>query len=201
MQKQVSLTAIPAFGKLGLLLGTALAAVPVSLPRLFLSFLKIGAIVFGSGYVLLAFLRTEFIERLHWLTEKQLIDAVAVGQFTPGPVFTTATFIGYLVAGVPGALLATIGIFLPGFALVALSGRLLPKLRHSVWVAAILDGVVVGSLALMAVVAWQLGRAAIVDWRTLTILIASSIVVLRFRVNPAFVIAGAGMIGWLLLKS
>jgi chromate transporter len=151
--------------------------------------------------VLLAFLRTEFIERLHWLTEKQLIDAVAVGQFTPGPVFTTATFIGYLVAGVPGALLATIGIFLPGFALVALSGRLLPKLRHSVWVAAILDGVVVGSLALMAVVAWQLGRAAIVDWRTLTILIASSIVVLRFRVNPAFVIAGAGMIGWLLLKS
>ena len=201
MQKQVSLTAIPAFGKLGLLLGTALAAVPVSLPRLFLSFLKIGAIVFGSGYVLLAFLRTEFIERLHWLTEKQLIDAVAVGQFTPGPVFTTATFIGYLVAGIPGALLATLGVFLPGFALVALSGRLLPKLRHSVWVAAILDGVVVGSLALMAVVAWQLGRAAIVDWRTLTILIASSIVVLRFRVNPAFVIAGAGMIGWLLLKS
>jgi chromate transporter len=180
-----------------LLLGTAAVAVPVSMLRLFLSFLKIGAIVFGSGYVLLAFLRTEFIERLHWLTEKQLIDAVAVGQFTPGPVFTTATFIGYLVAGIPGALLATLGVFLPGFALVALSGRLLPKLRRSVWAAATLDGVVVGSLALMAVVAWQLGRAAIVDWRTFTILIASS-VVLRFRVNSAWVIAGAGMIGWLL---
>ena len=198
MQGEVSLAAIPAFGRFGLLLGTAAVAVPVSMLRLFLSFLKIGAIVFGSGYVLLAFLRTEFIERLHWLTEKQLIDAVAIGQFTPGPVFTTATFIGYLVAEIPGAFLATLGIFLPGFALVALSGRLLPKLRRSVWAAATLDGVVVGSLALMAVVAWQLGRAAIVDWRTFTILIASSIVVLRFRVNSAWVIAGAGMIGWLL---
>jgi chromate transporter len=198
MQRKVSLAAIPPIGRFGLLLGTAAVAVPVSMLRLFLSFLKIGAIVFGSGYVLLAFLRTEFIERLHWLTEKQLIDAVAIGQFTPGPVFTTATFIGYLVAGIPGAFLATLGIFLPGFALVALSGRLLPKLRRSVWAAATLDGVVVGSLALMAVVAWQLGRAAIVDWRTFTILIASSIVVLRFRVNSAWVIAGAGMIGWLL---
>ena len=197
-QGDVSLAAIPTFGKFGLLLGTAAVAVPVSLIRLFLSFLKIGAIVFGSGYVLLAFLRTEFIDRLHWLTEKQLIDAVAVGQFTPGPVFTTATFIGYLVAGIPGALLATIGIFLPGFALVALSGRLLPTLRRSVWASATLDGVVVGSLALMAVVAWQLGRTAIVDWRTLIILIASSVVVLRFRVNSAWVIAGAGLIGWLL---
>jgi chromate transporter len=144
-QGDVSIAAIPTFGKLGLLLGTAAVAVPVSLIRLFLSFLKIGAIVFGSGYVLLAFLRAEFIDRLHWLTEKQLIDAVAVGQFTPGPVFTTATFIGYLVAGIPGALLATIGIFLPGFALVALSGRLLPRLRRSVWASATLDGVVVGS--------------------------------------------------------
>lgn len=197
-QADVALAAIPVFGRFGLLLGTAVA-VPVSTIRLFLSFLKIGAVVFGSGYVLLAFLRTEFIDRLHWLTEKQLIDAVAVGQFTPGPVFTTATFIGYLVAGIPGALLATIGIFLPGFALVALSGRVLPTLRRSVWATAILDGVVVGSLALMAVVAWQLGRAAIVDWRTLIILIASSVVVLRFRVNSAWVIAGAGVIGWLLM--
>jgi chromate transporter len=195
---KVSLGVIPVFGRLGLVLGTAAAAVPISLIRLFLSFLKIGAIVFGSGYVLLAFLRTEFIDRLHWLTEKQLIDAVAVGQFTPGPVFTTATFIGYLVAGIPGASLATIGIFLPGFALVALSGRLLPRLRRSVWAAATLDGVVVGSLALMAVVAWQLGRAAILDWQTFLILILSSIVVLGFRVNSAWVIAAAGLIGLLL---
>jgi chromate transporter len=196
-QGDVSFAAIPTFAKLGLLLGTV-AAVPVSMIRLFLSFLKIGAVVFGSGYVLLAFLRTEFIDRLHWLTEKQLIDAVAVGQFTPGPVFTTATFIGYLVAGIPGALLATIGIFLPGFALVALSGRMLPRLRRSVWASAMLDGVVVASLALMAVVAWQLGRAAIVDWRTLVMLIVSAAVVLRFRVNSAWVIAGAGITGWLL---
>jgi chromate transporter len=194
----LTLAAIPAFGRFGLLLGTAVLAVPVSLTRLFLSFLKIGAIVFGSGYVLLAFLRTEFIDHLHWLTEKQLIDAIAVGQFTPGPIFTTATFIGYLVAGIPGALLATVGIFLPGFALVALSGGLLPKLRRSALASAALDGVVVGSLALMAVVAWQLGRAAIVDWRAFLILIASLIVVLRFRVNSAWVIAGAGTIGWFL---
>ena len=100
----------------------AVARVPVSMLRLFLSFLKIGSVVFGSGYVLLAFLRAEFINHLHWLTEKQLIDAEAVGQFTPGPVFTTATFIGYLVAGIPGAVVATLGIFVPGFAFVALSG-------------------------------------------------------------------------------
>jgi chromate transporter len=165
--------------------------------RLFLSFLKIGSIVFGSGYVLLAFLREEFINHLHWLSEKQLIDAVAVGQFTPGPVFTTGTFIGYLVAGVPGALVATVGIFVPGFVLVALSGPLLPKLRRSALAAAILDGVVVGSLALMAVVTWQLGRASIVDWRTIIILIASAVLLLRFRINSAWVIAGAAVAGWL----
>ena len=142
---------------------------PVGLLRLFLSFLKIGSVVFGSGYVLLAFLRAEFVERLHWLTEKQLIDAIAVGQFTPGPVFTTATFIGYIVAGWAGAVVATIGIFLPGFLLVAVSGPLIPRLRGSAIASAALDGVVAGSLALMAVVAWQLGRASIVDRTTLII--------------------------------
>jgi chromate transporter len=199
-QRAVALLAIPSFRRFGILLGTTLAAAtaPISMLRLFLSFLKIGAVVFGSGYVLLAFLRTEFIDHLHWLTEKQLIDAVAVGQFTPGPVFTTATFIGYLVAGIPGAFLATVGIFLPGFVLVASSGSLLPKLRQSALASAILDGVVVGSLALMAVVAWQLGQAAIVDWRTFIILIASAIVVLRFRVNSAWIIAGAALSGWIL---
>jgi chromate transporter len=127
-----TLLAIPA-PKPALLLGAtaAVAMVPVTMLRLFLSFLKIGSVVFGSGYVLLAFLRAEFIDRLHWITEKQLIDAVAVGQFTPGPVFTTATFIGYLVAGIPGAMVATLGIFLPGFLLVAVSGPLIPKLRRS----------------------------------------------------------------------
>jgi chromate transporter len=195
----IALSAIPPFGRFALLVGTAAAAsVPVTMLRLFLSFLKIGSIVFGSGYVLLAFLREEFVTRLHWLSEKQLIDAVAVGQFTPGPVFTTGTFIGYLVAGIPGALVATVGIFVPGFVLVALSGPLLPKLRRSALAAEILDGVVVGSLALMAVVAWQLGRASIVDWRTFTILIASAVLLLRFRVNSAWVVAGAAVTGWLV---
>jgi chromate transporter len=191
---------IPLSESLGLLVGTAAAttAAPVSLVTLFLSFLKIGSVVFGSGYVLLAFLRAEFVNRLHWLSEKQLIDAVAVGQFTPGPVFTTGTFIGYLVAGIPGALVATVGIFVPGFVLVALSGPLLPILRRSQLAAAILDGVVVGSLALMAVVAWQLGRAAIVDWRTFLIFLASAVAVLKFRVNSAWIIAGAALSGWLM---
>jgi chromate transporter len=194
----VALLAIPQFKQFGFLLGTAsaVATAPVSLVRLFLSFLKIGAVVFGSGYVLLAFLRTEFIDHLHWLTEKQLIDAVAVGQFTPGPVFTTATFIGYLVAGIPGALLATIGIFLPGFVLVASSGPLIPKVRRSTPASAILDGVVAGSLALMAVVAWQLGRASVIDWITFAILVTSVTLLLRYRINSALLIGGAALIGW-----
>jgi len=189
---------IPSLGRSGLLLGTAVAAAraPVGLGRLFLSFLKIGAVVFGSGYVLLAFLRGEFIDNLHWLSEQQLLDAVAVGQFTPGPVFTTATFIGYWVAGIPGAAVATLGIFLPGFVLVAASGPLLPKIRNSALASAILDGVVVGSLALMAVVAWQLGRVSVIDWITSGILIISAVMLIRFRVNSALLIAGAGLIGW-----
>ena len=173
------------------------AVVPVRLGRLFLSFLKIGSVVFGSGYVLLAFLRSEFVDHLHWLTEKQLIDAVAVGQFTPGPVFTTATFIGYLVSGAPGALVATLGIFLPGFVFVAISGPVIPKIRRSPAAGAVLDGVVVGSLALIAVVAWQLGKASITDWLTVSILVVSVIAILRFKVNSAWLILGAGVVGWI----
>ncbi|HKM84685.1 MAG TPA: chromate efflux transporter [Terriglobales bacterium] len=174
------------------------AAFPVGLGRLFLSFLKIGSVVFGSGYVLLAFLQTEFVERLHWLTEKQLIDAVAVGQFTPGPLFTTATFIGYVVTGWRGALVATIGIFLPGFVLVAVSGPLIPRLRRSAVAAAALDGVVAGSLALMAVVTWQLGKASIMDRTTLVVFGVSLIALLRFRVNSAWLIAVAAVVGWVM---
>ena len=198
-REAVKLPVLAVRGQLALLAGTAAVAVaPVSLLRLFLSFLKIGSVVFGSGYVLLAFLRAEFVTHLHWLTEKQLIDAVAVGQFTPGPVFTTATFIGYLVAGMPGAVVATVGIFVPGFIFVALSGRVIPKLRRSPLAGAILDGVVVGSLALMAVVAWQLGRAAIVDWITLAIMVISAGLLLRFRINSAWIVGGAAVIGWLV---
>ncbi len=171
-------------------------AFPVGLGRLFLSFLKIGSVVFGSGYVLLAFLQTEFVEQLRWLTDKQLMDAVAVGQFTPGPVFTTATFIGYVVAGWAGAMVATFGIFLPGFVLVAASGPLIPRLRRSAVASAALDGVVAGSLALMAVVAWQLGKASIVDRMTLAVFGVSLIALLRFRVNSAWVVAAAAVVGW-----
>ena len=174
------------------------AAIPVGLVRLFLTFLKIGSVMFGSGMVLLAFLQTEFVERLHWLTEKQLLDAVAVGQFTPGPLSATATFIGYLVAGWLGAVVATVGIFLPGFVLVAVSGPFLPRLRRSPVVAAALDGVAAGSLALMAVVAWQLGKASIVNWTMLLVFGASLIALLRFRVNSAWVIAAAAGIGFML---
>jgi chromate transporter len=170
-------------------------AVPFSLWRLFLTFLKIGSVLFGSGYVLVAFLRSDFVVRLHWLTEKQLLDAVAVGQVTPGPVFTTATFIGYLLGGIPGAAVATLGIFLPGFLLVAASGPLIPRIRRSPLAGAVLDGVVVGSLALMSVVTWQLGRAVLIDPLTITVACLSAALLLAFRLNPAWLILAAAIIG------
>jgi chromate transporter len=170
-------------------------SVPVTLPRLFLTFLKIGSVLFGSGYVLLAFLRADFVDRLHWLTQKQLLDAVAVGQITPGPVFTTATFIGYVVAGSRGAAVATLAIFLPAFVLVAISGPLVSRIRESRVASAALDGVIVASLALMGVVAWQLGRSAIVNWQTGLIAIVSAVLLLRFRTNSAWLISGAAIVG------
>ncbi len=169
--------------------------VSATLTRLFLVFAKIGAVLFGSGYVLLAFLRADLVERLHWLTERQLLDAVAVGQITPGPVFTTATFIGYVVAGLPGATVATVGIFAPAFIFVALSGLVIPNIRRSPIAGAMLDGVVVGSLALMGVVAWQLGRAAIVDIPTVVIAVASLVALLRFNLNSAWLILAAAAFG------
>src|SRR5829696_8027191 len=142
------------------------APVPVSLTTLFLTFLKIGSVLYGSGYVLLAFLRNDFVERLGWLSEQQLLDAVAIGQMTPGPVFTTATFAGYLVAGVPGAVLATVGIFLPAFVAVAIINPLVPRLRDLPGVRPVLDGVNVAAIGLMAAVATVLARDAVVDWLT-----------------------------------
>jgi chromate transporter len=170
-------------------------AAPFGLWRLFLTFLKIGSVLFGSGYVLLAFLRSDFVLRLHWLTEKQLLDAVAVGQITPGPVFTTATFIGYLLGGLPGAAVATVAIFLPGFLLVAASGPLIPKIRSSPLAGSILDGEIVGSLALMGVVTWQLGRAALVDPVTIAIACVSAVLLLGFRVNPAWLVLASAVVG------
>lgn len=171
------------------------AAAPTS-AALFGVFLKIGSVLFGSGYVLLAFLRADLVQRLGWLTEAQLIDAIAVGQVTPGPVFTTATFIGYVLAGPSGALAATFGIFLPAFFFVALSGPLVPKMRASATAGAFLDGVNVASLALMAVVTVQLGAAALVDAPTVVIALASALLLVRFRVNATWLVLGGGVLGW-----
>lgn len=181
------------------LAATAAAATSAfSLPSLFWVFLKIGSVLFGSGYVLLAFLRADLVERLGWLTEAQLIDAVAVGQITPGPVFTTATFIGYVLAGPSGALVATLGIFLPAFFFVALSGPLVPRLRASRAAGAFLDGVNVASLALMAVVTAQIARAALVDAPTLALGLASAVVLVRFKPNTTWLVLGGAAAGWLL---
>ncbi|MCP3166915.1 chromate efflux transporter [Myxococcus qinghaiensis] len=179
-------------------LGAATSAVPFTQQGLFLFFLKVGSVLYGSGYVLLAFLRADLVERLGWLSEAQLLDAVAVGQVTPGPVFTTATFIGYVLGGMTGAVVATVGIFLPAFFFVALSGPLVPRLRSSWAAGAFLDGVNVASLALMAVVTWQLGRAALVDAWTVGLAVVSAVLLLRFRVNSAWLVLGGGAVGWLV---
>jgi chromate transporter len=168
-----------------------------SLATLFWVFAKIGSVLFGSGYVLLAFLRADFVERLGWLTEQQLLDAVAVGQVTPGPVFTTATFIGYLLGGGPGAVVATLGIFLPAFVFVALSGPLVPRLRRSPVAAAVLDGVNVASLALMGFVTWQLSRATLTAWLPIVTCAASFVAIAHYRINATWLIVMAAGIGWL----
>jgi len=190
-------------GMVGLTAGTsgaatavsAAGAAPFSLSTLFWVFCKIGAVLFGSGYVLLAFLRSDLVERLGWLTERQLLDAVAVGQITPGPVFTTATFVGYLLGRGPGAAIATTGIFLPAFVFVALSGVLLPKLRRSATARVVLDGVNVASLALMAAVTVQLAHAALVDPLTVALAALSALALLRWRVNSAWLVLGGAIVG------
>jgi chromate transporter len=180
---------------------TVISAPAVSAPfglwPLFLVFAKAGAVLFGSGYVLLAFLRADLVERLGWLSEAQLLDAVAIGQVTPGPVFTTATFVGYVLAGFTGAAIATIGIFLPAFVFVALSGPIVPRLRRSVLAGGVLDGVNVASLALMAMVSLQLAGAAIVDALTAGLAAASLVALAAFRINSAWLILVGATIGWL----
>jgi chromate transporter len=171
------------------------AAASAGLLQLGLIFLKIGSILFGSGYVLLAILRPDLVERTRWLSDTQLLDAVAVGQFTPGPVLTTATFVGYLVAGVPGALVATVAIFLPSFVFVALSNPLIPRLRQSPWAGAFLDGANAASVALMAVVTWELARSAISDWMTTGLAVVAAILLLTTRLNSAWLVAGGALVG------
>jgi chromate transporter len=174
---------------------SALAAAPFCLSMLFLIFLKIGAVLYGSGYVLLAFLRADFVVRLGWLTDRQLLDAIAIGQVTPGPVFTTATFIGFLLGGMPGALLATVGIFLPSFLFVAVTFPLVPRLRNSALAGGFLDGVNAASLGLMAAVTWQLGSASFVDLPTIATGLVSAVLLIRFNVNSTWLVLGGATIG------
>jgi len=171
------------------------AAVPFSLPTLFLFFAKVGAVLFGSGYVLLAFLQTDLVERYRWLTQTQLLDAIAVGQITPGPVFTTATFVGYLLGATPGALVATAGIFVPAFVFVAASAPLVPRLRQSALAAAFLDGVNAASLALMAVVTVDLARASLVDMPAIALALLGGVLLIRYHVNSAWLVLGGAIIG------
>lgn len=183
--------------------GAALAAgagpaTPVTLARLTLFFLKVGSVLFGSGYVLLAFLRADLVDRWGWLTDAQLIDAITIGQVTPGPVFTTATFIGYVLHGWSGALLATVGIFAPGFLFVACSQPLIPRLRASAAASAVLDGVVVASLGLMAAVTWNLLRATIVDPGAVALALAAAVLLFTTRLNSTWLVLAGGVVGAVL---
>jgi chromate transporter len=171
---------------------------------LFLVFLKIGSVIYGSGYVLLAFLRADLVERLQWMSERQLLDAVAVGQMTPGPVFTTATFIGYHIAGVPGALAATLGIFIPSFVFVGLLAVLIEKVKHSPLLRSFLDAVNAASLALMAVVTWQLAVHALMPEKvflplSLVLALASLVVLFTTKINSAWLILVGALCGWFFL--
>ncbi|MCA1992607.1 MAG: chromate transporter [Coleofasciculus sp. S288] len=176
--------------------GATAAVTSISWVSVFLFFLKIGCVLYGSGYVLLAFLQRDLVERNQWLTSEQLLDAVAIGQFTPGPVFTTATFVGYLLAGNAGAIAGTIGIFLPAFILVWIVNPWVPKLRRSPWAGGFLDGVNAASLGLMAGVTYTLGQTALVDWLTVVVVILSAIAVFRFKINSAWLVPAGGAIGF-----
>lgn len=174
----------------------ATAGIPAAgLLPLFLFFLKVGSVLFGSGYVLVAFLRADLVERWGWLTDRQLLDAVSIGQVTPGPVFTTATFIGYLIGGTAGAVVATVAIFLPAFFFVALSARLLARVRASPVLRTILDAINAASLGLLVAVVWDLGRAAIVDAVTAAIAAGSLAALIWLRLNPTWLITGAAAVG------
>lgn len=170
---------------------------PYSTQALFFFFAKVGSILYGSGYVLIAFIESGLVDQWQWITEAQLVDAVAVGQVTPGPLFTTATFIGYLMEGPKGALVATVGIFLPAFIFVGLSGKLLPRIRQSMWAGAFLDGVNAASLGLMALVTLQLGVSGLRDPFTILIAIATAILIFKYKVNTTWLIAGGALAGLL----
>jgi chromate transporter len=170
----------------------------VSLWNLGAFFLKIGAILYGSGYVLVAYLEGGLVDQLGWLTQAELLDAIAIGQFTPGPVLTTATFVGYVIAGVPGAVVATLGIFLPSFLFVLLLNPLIPRMRQSVWLSAFLDAVNVAAVGLMVAVLFNLGRQTFISWQSVVIALLALVASVRFKVNSAWIVLGGAVLGYLL---
>ena len=178
--------------------GAAAAGATVSLAKLGLFFLKVGAILYGSGYVLVAFLEGGLVRDYGWLTEAQLMDAIAIGQLTPGPVLSTATFVGYILAGVPGAAVATAGIFLPSFLFVAALSLVLPRLRRSRWTAAFLDAVNMSSVALMAAVTVKLSVATLTNWPAWVIALAAAGAGLRWKLNAAWLVLAGAVIGRVL---
>lgn len=178
--------------------GGLVAASAISLWKIGFFFLKIGAILYGSGYVLVAFLEGGLVDDLGWLTQAQLLDAIAMGQFTPGPVLTTSTFIGYLLAQTPGAVVATLGIFLPSFIFVLILNPIIPKLRQSAWLSAFLDAVNVAAVALMVAVTILLGMDTLIGWQSWVIALLSAVLVLRFKINAAWIVLGSAVVGWLL---
>lgn len=183
---------------LGALTLPALAAQPFSITTLFWTFFKIGSVLYGSGYVLLAFLRTDFVLRLGWITDQQLLDAIAIGQVTPGPLFTSATFIGYLVAGLPGAWVATLGIFLPAYIFVILANPFIPKLRNSPWTASLLDGLNAASLGLMAAVTLSLVGNSLTDPFTVLLAATALYALLRHQINSTWLVLAGALLGLLV---
>ena len=175
-----------------------------SLWQLGLFFLKIGSILFGSGYVLIAFLEGELVNQYGWLTQQQLLDAIAIGQFTPGPLLSTATFIGYVILGMPGAIVATLGICLPSFFIVLAVNPIIPKLRRSKWTAAFLDAVNVSAVAIMVVVTlnllyqilWVPTDGLPVNWEAILIIILAGFALFKYKLNAAWVVLGSSIIGW-----
>ncbi len=167
-----------------------------ALGKLALLFLKVGAILYGSGYILVVFLEGDLVQKLGWLTQEQLLEAVAIGQVTPGPVLSTATFVGYLVLGVPGAVVATVAIFLPSFLLVGLANPWIPRLRKNPWTAAFMDAVNVTAVALMATVLVKLGAGVLISWPAWTIAGLSLVAVLGFRLHAGWLIVGGGLLGY-----
>jgi chromate transporter len=197
LRARSSLSAFVLGGFLNPIVPLASTVVPFSYAQLFWSFFKIGAVLYGSGYVLIAFMQTEFVEHLGWLTNQQLLDAIVVGQITPGPVFASATFVGYILGGMPGAIVATIGIFLPAFIFVAIVRPFVPRLRKSPWFGALLDGVNVVSLALVVGVTVGLGRASLIDPLTTALCLLTLVILLRLKINSTWLILGGALIGFL----